>query len=122
VASRTSWNSLVSDVLDDGLVGGLHLLELGDDIVKLNQQLTVLLFGAVAIERPAILFQEVLEGAPPGAVDARLRLLPHTSRAGHHRRRHVDSFGNKGTPARLVRSRNLKQAFSVSVSFFSLRS
>lgn len=57
---------LVSDVLDDGLVGGLHLLELGDDIVKLNQQLTVLLFGAVAIKRPAILFQEVLEATQQG--------------------------------------------------------
>lgn len=52
---------LVGDVLDDGLVGGLHVLELSDDIVELNQQLAVLLLRAVPIERPAILGQNILE-------------------------------------------------------------
>ena len=57
---------LVGDVLDDGLVGGLHLLELGDDVVELNQQFPVLLLGAVAVEGPAVLLEEVLEAAQQG--------------------------------------------------------
>ena len=54
---------LVGDVPDDFLVGGLQVLELGDDVVELNQQLTVLLLRPVAIEGPAIPLEEVLEVA-----------------------------------------------------------
>lgn len=54
------------DVLDDCLVGGLHLHELGDDTRELNQQLTVLLLLAVASEVPSLLSQEILEATEQG--------------------------------------------------------
>lgn len=52
---------LFGDVLDDSLVFRLHVHELGDDVVELNQQLTVLLLRPIPSESPAILRQDVLE-------------------------------------------------------------
>jgi len=52
---------LLRDILNDLLVGWLHVLELGDDTWELNQQLPVLLLLSVASEVPAILAQEILE-------------------------------------------------------------
>lgn len=57
---------LIGDILDDGLVGGLHVLELGDNVLELNQQFPVLLLGAVSGEVPAILLEEILEAAQKG--------------------------------------------------------
>lgn len=52
---------LVGDILDNGLIGGLHVLKLGNDTLELNQQLPILLLRAVPSEVPAILGEEVLE-------------------------------------------------------------
>lgn len=52
---------LVGDILDNGLVGGLHVLKLDNDTLELNQQLPILLLRTVPSEVPAILGQEVLE-------------------------------------------------------------
>lgn len=52
---------LVGDVLDNGLIFGLHVDEFGDDVVEPNQQITVLLLRSVAGECPALLCQNILE-------------------------------------------------------------
>lgn len=57
---------LLSDILDDLLVGRLHVHKFGDDTRELNQQLTVLLLLSVASEVPAILGQEILESTQQG--------------------------------------------------------
>ena len=49
------------DVLNDGLVLRLHVNELSDDVVELNQQFTILLLGPVAGEVPALFCEDVLE-------------------------------------------------------------
>ena len=52
---------LFGDVLDDSLILRLHVHELGDDVVELNQQLTVLLLRPIPSESPAILRQDILK-------------------------------------------------------------
>lgn len=56
----------IRNVLDDDLVFGLDLLELGDDNVEVNTKFTILLVGAVACEIPAVLLEDVVEVAEQG--------------------------------------------------------
>jgi len=58
---RHAVTHLIRDVLDDGLIGGLHVFEFSDDVVELNQQFPILLLRTVTSEVPAILFQEILK-------------------------------------------------------------
>ena len=52
---------LSSDVLDDDLVGFLHLLELFDDDVEFLKEMPVLLIGPTLCESPPILLQYVVK-------------------------------------------------------------
>ena len=52
---------LLGDVLDDDAVGGFQVLELGDDIVELDEQVPVLLLGTIPIKGPAIPVEDVGE-------------------------------------------------------------
>lgn len=56
----------LGDVFDDGLVGGLQLLELLDDDVELDTELPVLLVGPVFGKGPAILLDDVVEVTEDG--------------------------------------------------------
>jgi len=52
---------LLGDVLDDSLIFRLHVHELSDDVVELDQQLTILLLWSVSSEVPPILCQNILK-------------------------------------------------------------
>lgn len=52
---------LVRNVLDDGLVRRLHVLEFRDHVVELDQQFPILLRRPIPVEGPAILGQEIFE-------------------------------------------------------------
>ena len=56
----------IRNILDDDLVFGLDLLELGDDNIEVNAEFTILLVGAVACEIPAVLLEDVVEVAEQG--------------------------------------------------------
>ena len=56
----------IRNVLDDDLVLGLDLLELGDNNVEVNTELAILLIRAVASEVPAVLLKDVVEVAKQG--------------------------------------------------------
>ena len=45
---------LDGDIGDDVVVRFLHLLELGDDVVEVNEELTVLLVGAALVKSPTV--------------------------------------------------------------------
>lgn len=56
----------LGDVLDDGLVGRLELLELLNDDIELDTELSVLLVWTVLGEGPSVLLDDVVEVAKDG--------------------------------------------------------
>ena len=57
---------LTGDIPDDEAVGGFHLLELGDDIVELHEEVAVFLLRAIPIKCPSLAVEDVGEAAEQG--------------------------------------------------------